>query len=146
MVNDEMFSRAQNVTGDSAYSRQTIEEDGHRDTNTDISSTTLNHYSSSAGESSIQSSRKTHFRYRTRLEIASVMLKEAQSGALKSKIQFSAYISSQQLKKYLELLSADGLIEHNKDNGHYYTTNKGRELIHFCDEVADVFHPNLGNR
>ena len=87
--------------------------------------------------------RKNHFRYRGRLEIASFMLKEAESGALRSRIQYRAYLSSQQLKSYLEFLTANGLMEYNSNDRRYYTTQKGHDLIQACERLAGAIQPNI---
>lgn len=145
MDDKELFSQPQGVTNDALKEKQVIEENEYYDNDNEVQKPELSYYASTVTEPPNSKERKAHFRYRSRLEIALLMLKEAQSGALKSRIQFSAYVSSHQLKKYLEFLAADDFIEYNKDNGRYYTTKKGRHLIHVYDEVFNAFRPNLNN-
>jgi predicted transcriptional regulator len=66
---------------------------------------------------------------RSRLDITAEILNAAGSGALKTKIMYSASLSYDQLKEYLSVLIGNGLLEHDAKKKVYKTTDKGRDFL-----------------
>ena len=64
-------------------------------------------------------------KYRSRTEIASLILEAANSGSTKTNIMYKAFLSHAQLKEYLSFLIENGLLEHDKRDQIYKTTDKG---------------------
>jgi predicted transcriptional regulator len=81
-------------------------------------------------------------KYRSRTEIVGLLLDAANGGgATKTKLMYSAFISFNQLKEYLSLLSENGLIQYEEGMHTYRTTEKGMRLLqiqHKIDEVASI--------
>lgn len=68
-------------------------------------------------------------KYRSRTEIAAGILEAANGGATKTKIMYKAFLSYAQLKEYLSVLHANGLLEHNAEEQKYKTTGKGLKFL-----------------
>ena len=64
-------------------------------------------------------------KYRSRTDIAGLILEAANGGATKTKIMYKAYLSFAQLKEYLSMLIEKDLIEHEEGLARYRTTEKG---------------------
>ena len=72
---------------------------------------------------------------RTRIEITAQILDIAKEGAIKTRIMYGAYMSWNQLKEYLSILTEDGLLEHIKEEQKYKTTKKGMDYLKTMDEL-----------
>lgn len=68
-------------------------------------------------------------KYRSRLDIAAAILEIAQGGAIKTRIMYRAFLSYPQLREYLDLLQEKGMIEYNKHENEYYTTEEGKRFL-----------------
>jgi predicted transcriptional regulator len=78
-------------------------------------------------------------KYRSRSEIASHVLEAANGGATKTRIMYKAFLSFEQLKEYLAMLIANGLLA--KDvSGIYKTTSKGIKFLQATSEMGELFH------
>lgn len=75
-------------------------------------------------------------KYRSRTEIAAQILEAANGGVTKTRIMYSAFLSYQQLKDYLSVLMENGLIECNRVDQLYKTTDKGRKFLNLYDEIS----------
>ncbi len=64
-------------------------------------------------------------KYRTRTDIIVTMLEAARYGSMKTTIMYASYLSSQQLRTYLELAITNGLLEYDSKDERYNTTEKG---------------------
>jgi len=64
-------------------------------------------------------------RYRSRSDIAEMILEAANGGATKTKIMYKAFLSYVQLKEYLAVLEKNGLLEYEDGMRSYRTTEKG---------------------
>lgn len=69
------------------------------------------------------------------MDIAAAILEIAKGGSAKTRIMYSAFMSYPQLKEYLELLTDQGLLEHNKEEKVYSTTDKGLRFLRMYAEV-----------
>jgi predicted transcriptional regulator len=56
------------------------------------------------------------------------MLEAARHGGKKSKIMYSSYLSSHQLRPYLEHVIGNGLLEYDSMKKRYRTTERGLRL------------------
>jgi predicted transcriptional regulator len=68
-------------------------------------------------------------KYRSRTDIIVSMLETAKHGVTKTKIMYSSYLSSYQLKAYLELVISNGLLAYDTAEEQYRTTEKGLRLL-----------------
>jgi predicted transcriptional regulator len=79
-----------------------------------------------------------HMKYRSRTDIANQILEAANGGTTKTKIMYNAYLSYAQLKEYLSMLIASGLIEHIPAENQFRTTEKGMMYLKTYDQMAKV--------
>lgn len=77
-------------------------------------------------------------KYRSRLDIAAAMLEIAQGGAIKTRIMYRAFVSYPQLNEYLEMLQENGMLEHDKGQNEYYTTERGKHLLKIYKELGKM--------
>ena len=75
-------------------------------------------------------------KYRTRTDIIVTMLGAARYGAIKTKIMYASYLSSQQLRTYLELGTTSGLLEYDSEEERYNTTEKGFRLLELYNNLC----------
>jgi predicted transcriptional regulator len=78
-----------------------------------------------------------HFtmKYRSRTDIIVSMLEAARHGATKTKIMYSSYLSSYQLRTYLELVISNSLLEYDSAKERYRTTEKGLRLLELHNSI-----------
>ncbi len=74
-------------------------------------------------------------KYRSRTDIIVSMLEAARHGVTKTKIMYSSYLSSYQLRTYLELLISNGLLAYDSTKERYKTTEKGLRLLELHDSI-----------
>jgi predicted transcriptional regulator len=78
-------------------------------------------------------------RYRSRSDIAEMILKAANGGgATKTKIMYKAFLSYVQLKEYLTVLEKNGLLEYEDGMRSYRTTEKGIRLLRIYNQVDEL--------
>ncbi len=77
-------------------------------------------------------------KYRSRTEIAAMILQSARTGATKTKIMYRAYLSYTQVKEYLRFLQESNLIKYEDGTQLYRVTEKGRHFLHAYDEISDL--------
>ena len=80
----------------------------------------------------------TEMKHRSSTEIMDSMLRSIKSGATKTRIMYSAYMSYSQLKSYLELLEQNKLIVYDKELHNYGVTEKGRKFMDAYDEIREL--------
>jgi predicted transcriptional regulator len=68
-------------------------------------------------------------KHRTRTDIIGSMLEAAMHGAPKTKVMYSSYLSSNQLKTYLEIVISNGLLEYDSTKERYKTTQRGLRVL-----------------
>jgi predicted transcriptional regulator len=84
-------------------------------------------------------------KYRSRSDIAEMILDAANGGATKTKIMYKAFLSYAQLKEYLAVLIENGLIEYEVGRQLYRTTEKGIRLLRVYNQVGELVVLN-GNK
>jgi predicted transcriptional regulator len=78
-------------------------------------------------------------RYRSRTDIISEILDVANGGsATRTKIMYNAYLSYNQLKEYLMLLTENNLLSYDAYNQTYRTTEKGLRFLDICNQMDDM--------
>ncbi len=78
--------------------------------------------------------------YRDRAEIIRQILDIANGAEhiTRTKIMYKAFLSYNQLKDYLALLTERGLLSYDSITQAYKTTEKGIRLLQFCNELDDM--------
>jgi predicted transcriptional regulator len=84
-------------------------------------------------------------KYRSRTDIIVSMLEAARIGQTKTKIMYSSFLSSHQLRPYLELVVSNGLLAYDSTKGRYRTTEKGLRLLDLYDTVGRLELPLVTN-
>ena len=80
-------------------------------------------------------------KYRSRTEITAQILKAAVGGsASKTNIAYKAFLSYQQLKEYLALLSENGLLDYDQGTNTYRTTEKGARFLKIYERLDETWH------
>jgi predicted transcriptional regulator len=77
-------------------------------------------------------------KYRSRTDIIVRMLAAATHEATKTKIMYSSYLSSHQLRPYLELVIENGLLAYDSTRQRYTTTDKGLRLLELYDTISKL--------
>lgn len=77
-------------------------------------------------------------KYRSRTEIAAMILQSARNGATKTKIMYKAFLSYTQLKEYLRFLEKSNLLKYEEGTQLYKITDKGRHFLHAYDEISEL--------
>ena len=77
-------------------------------------------------------------KYRSRTDIIVSMLEAARFEATKTKIIYSSYLSSHQLRAYLELVIRNGLFTYDSVKQRYRTTEKGLRLLELYNNVGKL--------
>ena len=82
-------------------------------------------------------------KYRSRTEIANMMLDSARGGATKTKIMYKAYLSYSQLIEYLAYLQKNKLITLMDGTDLYRPTEKGLVFLDMSVKLNDMtYGPN----
>jgi predicted transcriptional regulator len=68
------------------------------------------------------------------------MLEAAKGKATKTKIMYSAFLSYNQLKDYLDILIENNLIEYIEGTQTYKTTEKGLNYLKMNNEIGELLH------
>jgi predicted transcriptional regulator len=83
-------------------------------------------------------------RYRSRTDIISRILDVTNGGsATRTKIMYKAYLSYNQLKEYLMLLTQNNLLSYDAYSQTYRTTEKGLRFLDICNQMDDMIKPVL---
>ena len=79
-------------------------------------------------------------RYRSRTEIISVILDAAKGGggAIKAKIMYHAFLSHDQMREYLTLLTESGLLNYDVYTRKFKTTEKGLKFLDIHNQMSDI--------
>jgi predicted transcriptional regulator len=84
-----------------------------------------------------------YMKYRSRTEIVSNILEAANGGVTKTKIMYKAFLSYNQLKEYLSVLSENNLLEYLKGTQTYKTTEKGLNLLKMHNEMGELLQTTI---
>jgi predicted transcriptional regulator len=79
-------------------------------------------------------------KYRSRTEIAAMILDAANGGTTKTKIMYNAYLSYNQLNEYMSILIENNLLEYIEGARTFRTTEKGLKLLKMHNEMAEMLH------
>jgi predicted transcriptional regulator len=77
-------------------------------------------------------------KYRSRTEIVSNILEAANGRATKTKIMYKAFLSYNQLKEYLSVLTENNLIEYLDGTQTFQTTEKGLNYLKMHNEIGEL--------
>jgi predicted transcriptional regulator len=66
------------------------------------------------------------------------MLESARHGATKTKIMYSSYLSSHQLRAYLDLVISNHLVAYEPTKQWYSTTEKGLRLLELYNGIGKL--------
>ena len=77
-------------------------------------------------------------RYRNRIDIIAQLLDAASSPTTKTKMMYKAMLSYEQLKEYLLMLSENDLIEYDKPNQRFTTTDKGFQFMKRYEDLSKL--------
>lgn len=77
-------------------------------------------------------------KYRSRTEITSQILTVASGGVTKTKIMYKAFLSYAQLKEYLDVLVTNGLLDYNKKDEIFKTTEKGLRFLKIYVQLSEL--------
>jgi predicted transcriptional regulator len=78
-------------------------------------------------------------RYRSRTEIINQILETANGGgATKSKILYKAFLSHDQLKEYLMVLTESDLLRYDGDTHTFKTTEKGLRFLQAYNYIDQI--------
>ncbi len=56
----------------------------------------------------------------------------------KTKLMYSTFLTYRQIKEYLTLLTEKELLNYDSLTQTYKTTEKGKKLLQFCNELEDI--------
>jgi Predicted transcriptional regulator len=77
-------------------------------------------------------------KYRSRSDIAEMILDAANGGATKTKIMYKAFLSYAQLREYLSVLIENTLLEYLEGSQTYKTTEKGLNFLKMHNEIGEL--------
>jgi predicted transcriptional regulator len=79
-------------------------------------------------------------RYRSRTDIISKILDAANGGggAIKAKIMYHAFLSHDQMKEYLTLLTENGLLNYDIYTRKFKTTEKGLQFLEAYNQMDNM--------
>lgn len=81
-------------------------------------------------------------KYRSRTDIVVQILDTASGdGVSKTKIMYKAYLSYAQLKEYLSVLEANGLLEQDEAERLYKITEKGMKFMKAYNQMHELTGP-----
>ena len=82
----------------------------------------------------------TDLNYRSRTEIVASILEAANGGVTKTKIMYKAFLSFDQLKEYLEVLSNNGLLDYEPNSRLFRTTAKGFQFLTLISQMDQIVY------
>jgi predicted transcriptional regulator len=77
-------------------------------------------------------------KYRSRYQIIAKILRVAKKGGTRTQIMFGAYLSSRQIREYLEFLKGKELLQFDGDSKRYTLTNRGLSLLKACERIDEL--------
>lgn len=77
-------------------------------------------------------------KYRSRTDLIGQILESANGSATKTKIMYKAFLSYAQLKEYLAVLVANGLLTYDKKTELYTTTDKGHKFLKIYNQMGTL--------
>ena len=80
---------------------------------------------------------------RGRTEMLATMLEVAKGKVTKTKIMYSAFLSYNQLKDYLDVLIENNLLEYLEGTQTYKTTEKGLNYLKMYSEIGELLKTTI---
>src|SRR5438445_9226054 len=80
-------------------------------------------------------------RNRSRTEIVRMILDSVMSGNTQTKIMYEAFLSCDQVMKYVIYMTKNDLISYDKPRRLYTMTEKGRKYIFAYDKLCEMVNP-----
>jgi predicted transcriptional regulator len=77
-------------------------------------------------------------KYRSRTEIAAMILECTRTGSTKTKIMYKAYLSYSQVQEYLKYLQESDLLTYEKGTQLYRPTEKGLKFLNLSQELNEM--------
>jgi predicted transcriptional regulator len=87
------------------------------------------------------SNKKT--RRRSREEVLGEIIRAASEGTIKTRIMYKAALNSRQLKRYLQLLIKQGLVQFDENDKTYLSTEKGKVYLRRLEDFLKAKHQLL---
>jgi predicted transcriptional regulator len=84
-------------------------------------------------------------KYRSRTEITAMILDTANKETTKTKIMYNAYLSYNQLKEFLSILTENNLLEYIEGTRTFKTTEKGLNFLKMHREMAELLQTTVKN-
>ena len=81
-------------------------------------------------------------KYRSRTDIISQILAAANGGATKTTIMYRGFLSFEQLKAYLAMLTENGLLEYDIELQKFRTSEKGLKFLQLHSQMGKFVIPN----
>ena len=76
--------------------------------------------------------------YRSRTEIISQILDTANGGITKTKLMYKVFLSHDQLKEYLAVLTQSDLLSYDLDTRTFKTTEKGLRFLYLYNQIDQL--------
>ncbi|HYR04478.1 MAG TPA: winged helix-turn-helix domain-containing protein [Nitrososphaerales archaeon] len=77
-------------------------------------------------------------KYRSRTDIIAMILQSVTTGATKTRIMYSAYLSYTQLKEYLGFLLQRDLVRYEEGSGLYKLSEGGMKVLQAYEGISDM--------
>jgi len=77
-------------------------------------------------------------KYRSRTEIAAMILESTRTGSTKTKIMYKAYLSYSQVQEYLKFLQESDLLTYENGTQLYRPTEKGLKFLNLSYELNEM--------
>ena len=77
-------------------------------------------------------------KYRSRTDIIAMILQAASSGATKTRIMYSAYLSYAQVKEYLGFLLQRDLFRYEEGSGLYKLSERGMRVLEAYEGISEM--------
>ena len=77
-------------------------------------------------------------KYRSRTDIIAMILQAATTGATKTRIMYSAYLSYAQVKEYLSFLLERDLVRYEEGSGLYKLSERGMKVLEAYEGISEM--------
>jgi predicted transcriptional regulator len=77
-------------------------------------------------------------KYRSRTDIIAMVLQAVTTGATKTRIMYSAYLSYAQVKEYLTFALERDLIRYEEGSGLYKLSERGMKVLEAYEGISDM--------
>jgi predicted transcriptional regulator len=77
-------------------------------------------------------------KYRSRTDIIAMILQAATTGATKTRIMYSAYLSYAQVKEYLGFLLQRDLVRYEEGSGLYKLSERGMKVLEAYEGISEM--------